>query len=326
MQALAGAAGGGAQRLPRARARDVRRGGRDAPALAGRRGPSTPGAGYPTTGRWANRLKLAAHLLAANLGTRIITIHWGGFDTHSGQLASQDAQLMELSRALGGVPRRPPGARHRGPRVHAGLLRVRPARRRERLGGDRPRRRRPDAGDGQQGARRSRLRVARLPAAGPRARQQRGAGQPEGADRLPLRLPRGDRGVAGRRPRRDHQRRPDRRPGARRRRRPAASCSNDRRPARRGRGDGHAARRRRGGAAAARQGRRLRRAPSQDQARVPAPRRPPLPQARALAPRPAAGAVAASRRPSRLPRPRRLRRRPRARCRRAPASTSPSGG
>ena len=64
-------------------------------------GTYTPGAGYPGNGTLSNRLRLAAHLLAANLGTRIITIHWGGFDTHSGQLASQDAQLTELSRALG---------------------------------------------------------------------------------------------------------------------------------------------------------------------------------------------------------------------------------
>ena len=62
-------------------------------------GTFVEGAGYPN-GTLGNRLKLAAHLLAANLGTRVITIHWGGFDTHSGQLASQDAQLMELSRAL----------------------------------------------------------------------------------------------------------------------------------------------------------------------------------------------------------------------------------
>ena len=31
----------------------------------------------------------------------MITIHWGGFDTHTNQLKSQDAQLKELSRALG---------------------------------------------------------------------------------------------------------------------------------------------------------------------------------------------------------------------------------
>jgi uncharacterized protein (DUF1501 family) len=65
-------------------------------------GPTyAPGAGYPSTGTLSPRLRLAAHLLAANLGTRVITIHWGSFDTHSGQLASQDAQLTELSRALG---------------------------------------------------------------------------------------------------------------------------------------------------------------------------------------------------------------------------------
>jgi uncharacterized protein (DUF1501 family) len=59
------------------------------------------GAGYPNTGTLSTRLRLAAHLFGAGLGTRIVTIHWGGFDTHSGQLASQDAQLTELSRALG---------------------------------------------------------------------------------------------------------------------------------------------------------------------------------------------------------------------------------
>jgi uncharacterized protein (DUF1501 family) len=65
-------------------------------------GPAyTPGTGYPSNGTLSTRLRLAAHLLGANLGTRIITIHWGSFDTHSGQLAAQDAQLTELSRALG---------------------------------------------------------------------------------------------------------------------------------------------------------------------------------------------------------------------------------
>jgi uncharacterized protein (DUF1501 family) len=65
-------------------------------------GPAyAPGSGYPSNGTLSTRLRLAAHLLAANLGTRIITIHWGSFDTHSGQLLSQDQQLTELSRALG---------------------------------------------------------------------------------------------------------------------------------------------------------------------------------------------------------------------------------
>jgi uncharacterized protein (DUF1501 family) len=55
---------------------------------------------YPTNSTLANRLKTAATLLAANLGTRVITIHWGGFDTHTGQIASQDRQLKEFSHAL----------------------------------------------------------------------------------------------------------------------------------------------------------------------------------------------------------------------------------
>jgi uncharacterized protein (DUF1501 family) len=57
------------------------------------------GGGYPA-GRLSDRLKLAALLLGANLGTRIITVHWGSFDTHGNQLQSQDPQLSELSRAL----------------------------------------------------------------------------------------------------------------------------------------------------------------------------------------------------------------------------------
>jgi uncharacterized protein (DUF1501 family) len=69
---------------------------------ASRQGPAyAPGAGYPNASTLSTRLRLAAHLLSANLGTRIITIHWGGFDTHTNQIAAQDKQLAELSRALG---------------------------------------------------------------------------------------------------------------------------------------------------------------------------------------------------------------------------------
>jgi uncharacterized protein (DUF1501 family) len=67
-------------------------------------GPAyVPGTGYPGTATHplSRKLQTAAHLLAANLGTRVITIHWGAFDTHTGQLASQDRQLTDLSRALG---------------------------------------------------------------------------------------------------------------------------------------------------------------------------------------------------------------------------------
>lgn len=56
-------------------------------------------AAYPT-GKLAPKLQLAARILSAGLGTRIITIHWGGFDTHGSQIVQQDPQLIELSRAL----------------------------------------------------------------------------------------------------------------------------------------------------------------------------------------------------------------------------------
>ena len=58
-------------------------------------------AGYPNTNTLSTRLRTAAYLLKSLPGTRIITIHWGGFDTHTLQLKNQDAQFKELSRALG---------------------------------------------------------------------------------------------------------------------------------------------------------------------------------------------------------------------------------
>jgi uncharacterized protein (DUF1501 family) len=54
----------------------------------------------PGNATLTNRLKLAARLFKAGLGTKIITIHWGGFDTHSDQLKNQDPQLRDLSKAL----------------------------------------------------------------------------------------------------------------------------------------------------------------------------------------------------------------------------------
>jgi uncharacterized protein (DUF1501 family) len=63
-------------------------------------GNPNPSVTYPS-GTLGNRLKLAAHLLGAGLGTKVITVHWGSFDTHSGQLAGQDPQLVTLSLALG---------------------------------------------------------------------------------------------------------------------------------------------------------------------------------------------------------------------------------
>lgn len=57
------------------------------------------GVAYPNSSL-SNRLQLAATLLGAGLGTRIITISWGSFDNHGNMLNSHDPQLMTLSRAL----------------------------------------------------------------------------------------------------------------------------------------------------------------------------------------------------------------------------------
>jgi uncharacterized protein (DUF1501 family) len=59
------------------------------------------GSGYPPNSDLSRKLQLAATLLGAGLGTRIITIDWGSFDTHGDEVASQDPQLSVLSRALG---------------------------------------------------------------------------------------------------------------------------------------------------------------------------------------------------------------------------------
>ena len=95
----AGRLPGTRQRLPVALALDLRAHGRDLQQLIAA-GTVPANTLYPNTGTLSTRLRTAAHLLAANLGTRVITIHWGSFDTHTGQVVGQDRQLAELSRAL----------------------------------------------------------------------------------------------------------------------------------------------------------------------------------------------------------------------------------
>jgi uncharacterized protein (DUF1501 family) len=51
-------------------------------------------------GTLSSRLETAAALLGANLGTRIVTIDWGSFDTHGTQAQTMDPQLQVMSRAL----------------------------------------------------------------------------------------------------------------------------------------------------------------------------------------------------------------------------------
>ena len=71
--------------------------------LAGlEQGPPAPAAsGYPPNSDLSSNLQLAATLLGAGLGTRIITIDWGSFDTHGQEVSTQDPQLAVLSSALG---------------------------------------------------------------------------------------------------------------------------------------------------------------------------------------------------------------------------------
>jgi len=56
--------------------------------------------GYPANSDLTTKLQLAATLLSAGLGTRVVTIDWGSFDTHGDQISSQDPQLAVLSQAL----------------------------------------------------------------------------------------------------------------------------------------------------------------------------------------------------------------------------------
>ncbi len=59
-----------------------------------------PAPGYPQNSDLAAKLRLAATLLGAGLGTRVITIDWGNFDTHGQEVSTQDPQLSELSSSL----------------------------------------------------------------------------------------------------------------------------------------------------------------------------------------------------------------------------------
>ncbi len=61
--------------------------------------PAGSPAAYPDS-YLSNRLRLAAQLLAAPLGTRVVTLDWGSFDTHGDQVSSMDPQLAVLGSAL----------------------------------------------------------------------------------------------------------------------------------------------------------------------------------------------------------------------------------
>ena len=121
----------------------AQRGSEELPKLLG--GYKTD-ASYPATpiGR---SLALAAQIVAGRLGTRVIYVQHGSFDTHISQKATQDRLLEQFSDAIERVLRRPRRARQRRPRPDDDVLRVRAARRRERQQRHRSRRGQPDAAD-----------------------------------------------------------------------------------------------------------------------------------------------------------------------------------
>jgi len=51
-------------------------------------------------GRLAPRLVLAARLINAELGTRVLSVGWGDFDSHNGHRAMHDARMAEFDEAL----------------------------------------------------------------------------------------------------------------------------------------------------------------------------------------------------------------------------------
>jgi uncharacterized protein (DUF1501 family) len=58
-----------------------------------------PGVTYPSDG-FSTQLKLAAQLIASDVGTRIIFVSIGSFDTHANQRAQQDRLLAYLGAGL----------------------------------------------------------------------------------------------------------------------------------------------------------------------------------------------------------------------------------
>jgi uncharacterized protein (DUF1501 family) len=54
----------------------------------------------PATGAFSTGLAVAAQLIVGDVGTRLITVTGGGFDTHGEQLAAHDTLLADLGRGL----------------------------------------------------------------------------------------------------------------------------------------------------------------------------------------------------------------------------------
>ena len=97
----------------------------------------TTKAAYPATGI-GRSLALAAQIVGSNLGTRVIYVEHGSFDTHVNQKTTQNSLLTQFSECHRRFLRRLGRARERSARADVDLQRVRPSRRRERQPWNRP--------------------------------------------------------------------------------------------------------------------------------------------------------------------------------------------
>lgn len=94
--------------------------------------------------RFAYSMRLIAQMIAGKLPTKVYYAHMTGFDTHANQRGTSREPARATRRRGCRFLQGSRGPGERGPRRRAGLLRVRPARRGERVRWHRPRYRRPD--------------------------------------------------------------------------------------------------------------------------------------------------------------------------------------
>ncbi len=99
----------------------------------------TTQASYPATAL-GRSLALAAQIVGSNLGTKVIYVEHGSFDTHVNQKATQNTLLLQFSDAIAAFYEDLAAHGNERPRAHAHLQRVRAADRRERQPRNRPRR------------------------------------------------------------------------------------------------------------------------------------------------------------------------------------------
>ena len=121
----------------------------------------TASAEYPAH-PYAGSLRTIAALIQAGIGARVLSATLTGFDTHADQRRRHDILMRDFNTGLGRVPGRSPTDAGLGPNPRRGVLRVRAARPRERVGGNGPRHGGPHVPHGGPGPRRLLRPLARV--------------------------------------------------------------------------------------------------------------------------------------------------------------------